>query len=460
MHQRIISYFILISAIATLLALPTQAIEFPSLGFEAASMGGAGVASANGSFAPYYNPALLPEHSNGFEMSVSTGVGIREVNVVDHIDNLAEIGIEDTFSQVEDEAFADPCIDWSSGTLTFYAGLDPNVREDIRAIKHELDSIANDMNGIQIMPSLTVAMQVWNLGFGVYGISEATAYGIIDPERTDFIVEDSGVYVRYDPNTDQLILTDPNDYRNNSLQYAVEGDPNDPDVNPTTYLKLAGLAYMEIPISYGHKFITSDWGDINVGASFKLMPGYTYDHEIKLDTESGDLEDQMEDAQKSDMSWGIDLGVLYKPVVLPNLTIGLAAKNINTPKFETATGGHFEVKPQIRAGFAYKLWENRITMALDMDLTKNETFIPDYDSQYIGGGINFHPLSWFSLRAGAMSNIQESIEGTVLTGGLSLGIKWLQIDVAGQYSMKEGEFDGSKIPRYSKVQVALVSKWF
>ena len=60
----------------------------------------------------------------------------------------------------------------------------------------------------------------------------------------------------------------------------------------------------------------------------------------------------------------------------------------------------------------------------------------------------------------AMSNMKESVEGTVLTGGLSLGVKWLQIDVAGQYSMKEGEFDGSKIPRYSKVQIALVSKWF
>ena len=86
MYQRVMSYFIIILAITAMLAMPSHAIEFQSLGFDAGSMGGAGVAAAKGSFAPYYNPALLPEQLNGFQMSVSTGIGIREVNVVDQID--------------------------------------------------------------------------------------------------------------------------------------------------------------------------------------------------------------------------------------------------------------------------------------------------------------------------------------------------------------------------------------
>ena len=59
-----------------------------------------------------------------------------------------------------------------------------------------------------------------------------------------------------------------------------------------------------------------------------------------------------------------------------------------------------------------------------------------------------------------MENISESDEGIIYTGGFSLGTKWIQLDVAGQLSSKKGEFEGEEIPRYARVQVSLVSKWF
>jgi hypothetical protein len=93
-------------------------------------------------------------------------------------------------------------------------------------------------------------------------------------------------------------------------------------------------------------------------------------------------------------------------------------------------------------------------------LTSNETFIPDYESQFIGGGINFHPFSWLSLRGGAMTNMKEKDEGMIWTAGLGFGLKWFQLDLSGQYSSKESEYDGNTIPRYGRVQVAIVSKWF
>ena len=56
MHQRFVGFLVVVAAI--LLATPILAVEFQPIGFESASMGGAGVASARGSYAPYYNPAL------------------------------------------------------------------------------------------------------------------------------------------------------------------------------------------------------------------------------------------------------------------------------------------------------------------------------------------------------------------------------------------------------------------
>ena len=437
MHQRLVSFLVVVSAIV--LSTPALAVEFQPIGFESASMGGAGVASAKGSYAPYYNPALLAEHKHGAQISLSAGAGIREVNVVDHIDCLADIEIDETLDQIANNA---P----HSGTNT------ESDRNNIATIKNELKALS-ESNGLQVMPSAALGIQVGNFGFGAYGLSEATAYAVIDDSRLDIIVKDenTGLYYKYDESNDKYSDSTFDEYKQSSLEYALD--------EGLTYLKLTGLAYLEIPVSYGHQF-TTEWGNLYCGGSFKIMPGYTFDDEIKVDTESGDVDSELEEAEKRDTSWGIDLGLLYKPSRLPNLSLGLVGKNLNTPKFDTATGNSLKVKPQVRAGFAYDFWDDRLTIAIDADLTNNETFIPDYDSQFIGGGINYHPFSWLSLRGGAMKNLQESYVGAVYTAGLGCGLKWFQLDIAGQISSKKGEYDGEEIPRYARIQVALVSKWF
>jgi hypothetical protein len=446
MHQRLVSSFVIVAAI--FLAIPALAVEFQPIGFESASMGGAGVASARGSYAPYYNPALLAEHKHGAQISLSAGVGMREVNVAEHIDRLADIDIDETIDLVETST---PIVSDSK----VYANLDTSARNNITTIKNELRALSG-RNGLQIMPSVSLGIQAGNFGFGAYGVSEATAYAVIDPNRLDIIIQKNipafgeTDYVEYDETTDEFTISSLSDYQASSLEYALEN---------VTYLKLTGLAYLEIPIAYGHQFTTA-WGKLNCGASFKIMPGYTYDATIKIDTESGDVDSELEDVEERDTSWGIDLGLLFKPTKLPKLSLGLVGKNLNTPEFDTATGDTLKVKPQGRAGLAYDFWGDRLTVAIDGDLTKNETFIPDYDSQFIGGGINFHPFSWLSLRCGAMQNIQESDDGTIYTAGLGFGLKWFQLDVTGQASDKKGEYEDEEIPRYARVQVALVSKWF
>jgi hypothetical protein len=100
-----------------------------------------------------------------------------------------------------------------------------------------------------------------------------------------------------------------------------------------------------------------------------------------------------------------------------------------------------------------------LTLAFDMDLTTNKTYIPNYDARFVGGGVAFHPASWFSVRGGLMENLKESDEGLIYTAGLGFGLKWFQLDLAGEVSSKKGEYDGNQIPRYARVQLALVSKW-
>ncbi|WP_457756396.1 conjugal transfer protein TraF, partial [Thermodesulfatator indicus] len=421
-------------------------MEFQPIGFEPLSMGGAGVASARGSFATYYNPALLGIHRYGTQISISAGVGIREVNLVDHIDKLADVGIESTIDEaiqyIED-----------NGLAVIGTGLSPELQDKFKTITSELRAIGTK-NGLQLMPTASAGVQIGNFGFGVFGLSEGTAHAVIDPDHLDIIVKaevtvngtTQPIYVKYDEEQNQLSLSDLQQYQASSLEYAID--------NGLTYLKLTGLAYFEIPVAYAHH-IKTQLGDVYLGGAIKLMPGVTFDGQIKVDTESGDISSELKDADKRDTSWGVDLGILYQPRFVKGLSIGLVGKNLNTPEFDTATGDTYKVDPQFRLGLAYDF--SAFTFALDADLTQNDTFIPDYKAQYVGGGVNFHPFSWLNVRAGAMQNIAESDEGLILTGGLAFGLKWFQLDLAAQVSTKSGEFSGTSVPRYTRIQLSLVS---
>jgi len=417
--------------------LAAYAVEFHPLGSESLSMGGAGVASARGSYAAYYNPALLARHRNGGEFSLSAGVGIREINLVDAIDDLADIELDDSFDRYIENPVAG-------------GQVEAELRADVDLVLRHVRSIA-EANGLQLMPTFAFGGQVGNFGFGAYGTMEAVAHAVVDRARTEFIIDAEGRYFGYDDSDGTYTETTRADYEARSLEYAID--------NHLTYLQLTGLAYVEIPIAYGHEIETS-LGALDIGGSLKAMPGRTYGLTIDIDTSSEDVSDELEDSAADDTAFGVDAGLLFRPAGCEGLAFGVVAKNLNTPEFATAAGGTLEVKPQFRAGVALDCFSDLLTLALDVDLTSNETFLPGMDSQFVGGGASFHPASWFSLRGGAMVNLADSNDGTILTGGIGLGLKWFQLDLAGQVSTESGNYDGQKIPRYARAQVAIVSKWY
>lgn len=435
------------------LAMPAYAAEFQPLGYEAVSMGGAGVASSRGSYAAYYNPALLARQRHSVEVSVSLGVGVRETNLVDNMDTLNNIDVEGTMEDVSNLSFEDVS-GFTVGDEVSVTVDDPQLRENMATIKRVLRSLA-DKNGLGLMPNAVLAAQVGNFGIGAYVMGEATAFAVIDDNRLDAIVpvEQGGntYYIEYDETASSFYLVDQADYYDRSLDYAV-GD------NESTYVVLSGLAYMEVPVAYGMTIGVVP-GTFSLGGSAKIMSANTYSGIMKIDDESNDIVDTLQDSEESDSTIGFDLGALYSPPGLSNLSLGIVAKNLNSPEFNMPGGGTITIDPQIRAGAAMNLLSDKLTVAFDMDLSANETYIEGYDAQFAGGGVSFHPTSWFSVRGGAMKNIKETDEGLILTAGLGFGAKWIQADIAGQMSTKKGEFDGNEIPRYTRVQLSLVSKW-
>ncbi len=421
-------------------AVAAQAMSFQPLGFESMGMGGAGVASATGSMAPYYNPALLAVKGHTTEVGLSGGVGVAEYNLAENIDRLSNDDLTGTIERIAANAPIN-----GSNTAN-------GDNERLLDALNVLEGMSKETSGLVLTPGGAFGAQIKNFGIGVYVTSEATAIPVIDPNRLETIVysETYDAYYAYDAQTDTYSVSDQAAYESSSLEYALN--------NGDTYLALKGLSVGEVPFSYGHAFETAA-GTVGVGGSFKYMYGITYDTRVSIDTNSGDLSDSFENRDRTSSAFGVDVGAYFEPKKVENLRLGIVAKNINSPEFDTVTDRTYKLDPMARAGVYYAGFDHWLDIALDIDLTSNKTFLDGADSQYIGGGVNIHPTQFFTLRLGAMQNVADDTFGTVLTGGLGLGFKQLQIDLSAMMSTEKGYYDGEEIPRYARVNLALVSRW-
>jgi len=429
-------------------AVTAHAIGFQPLGFQSMGMGGAGVASASGSMAAYYNPALLAVHDYTTEITLSAGVGITDHNLADNLDTLNRNDLTGTIDRIANHAPVS-----GSNTLN---GDAKRMEESLNVLK----KMAVEKSGLVLTPGAALGVQIKNFALGIYMTSDATAEPVIDPNHLELIVKYNEnalvgtLYAKYDPATDTYQVLDQDgavdDYEAHSLEYALD--------NGLTYLSLKGVSITEVPLSYGHAFETA-YGTFGVGGSLKYMYGVTYATQVSLDTASGDLSDSFKDKEKLSSAFGVDLGAFYTPNFLPKLRLAVVGKNLNAPEFDKVDGSRYKVDPMARAGIYYAGWHHWLDVALDVDLTSNKTFLDGVDSQYIGGGLNIHPVSWFSLRMGAMQNLADDTLGTIVTAGLGFGLKWFQLDLSAMASTEKGHFDGNEIPRYTRLNVALVSRW-
>ena len=415
----------------SLLNLGAYAQSFAPIGYKASSMGGAGVASSKNALASYYNPALLSKPDNDVEIVLGAGIG--------YVDN----GVIESSSKLNDAGFF-TLIDKANNDVTDITLADRTVLLNSRDI-----IIGMDGQGGLLTPDAYFSVQIDSFALGVFGTSEIAGAAVVDSAYDRLIFNNSGTYT----DIETLATATAGEYTSSSLEYAVS--------NGLTYLNVDSLSIVEVPLSYGYAFDTSI-GSLSLGGSLKFMQGTTYNGAVNIDTDFDDIEDKLKTTEKKTSTVGVDLGLLYEPEFSEGLRIGLVGKNLNTPSFDRIDGSKIDVEPMIRMGLAYDLLDS-LEFAVDYDLTENDTLLfttsQAYKTQYIGGGLNWHPVSWASLRGGLMDNLSSSQEGTIYTAGLSVGPSFFQVDVSAQMSSKENTVDGDSYPASTRVNIALVSRW-
>ncbi|MBI5903624.1 MAG: conjugal transfer protein TraF, partial [Deltaproteobacteria bacterium] len=189
------------------------------------------------------------------------------------------------------------------------------------------------------------------------------------------------------------------------------------------------------------------------------MKARVYNTSVKVfNTDFGDALDRARNDYKDSHNFGVDLGMLYRNG--DTLRAGLVGRNLNSPKFDmkpllAGDDDYLKEKAQVRAGVAFKP-VSFVTLALDYDLTKNDTTVSDsYKSQNLGGGVEVNVFKVVQVRAGAYKNMAQSDIGVVYTAGLGLNLWAVNLDLGAAMSPKSTTVDGSDIPKEVRAELAL-----
>lgn len=237
------------------------------------------------------------------------------------------------------------------------------------------------------------------------------------------------------------------------------GSPTNSYTNNQSNLTVVGASFVEI--AAGYAWNVDKWmHGLSLGANFKLINGRTAVTSFRFLSESDTGDAFKMENMKSSWKPALDLGLLWNvnstyPKFPLRPKVGLVMRNINSPSFDTSSGGDYDLDRQVRLGFALnptKFW----TLAMDLDLTKNKTPVRGFDSRQLclGTEINLINRKAFNipLRAGIMSNLAEKDSKMAYTAGTGINLLFMHFDVSAVVSSEKTELDGEAIP--TKVGIA------
>ncbi|GMT47253.1 MAG: hypothetical protein IEMM0007_0819 [bacterium] len=378
-----------------LLTTSAFAAEFVTLGPRALGMGGAHVAVASDATAIYWNPAGLSAQHRATDIRAHVGAIVK-----DHS------GLADLWNDIDDvldgRGIKDP---------EFYSNTEDVDR--LVDILRKLDKKGSriDING-QAGAIVSANIKGMALAIGVTGIGYANAVPKLDLVNVNAT----------------LPFLDPQSIANN-----------------TSKIDLTGLQTIEYSLSLAHGFINDT---LHVGATVKLMDAATYFDSIRaFNTSDTNIVEEVKNNKRTSQKITGDIGVIWMPS--ERLRLGAVGKYLTGPSFSSASGRDIKIAPQVRAGAAFLPWRGA-TVALDIDVTSNETLTPGYKERQVAVGFE-QALGTkgkilsdlFTIRAGGYKNVAESGSNFVATAGLGLGLLGLRLDVAGAYDFAKEEVGAS-----------------
>lgn len=332
------------------------------------------------------------------------------------------------------------------------AGLDKAV-SDIAAVQEILKD-----NNLNIISQNGVVLQLANarlnqalgsFAIGYFGSAYANMSIDADENRMRLIIQGGQGYYELTNNGSSFTFkqSTKDDYEKYSLLNSIESNSNAHKLIATSFV------LQEVPLGYARTFYLRN-GNLNIGVAGKFMSALSSQRSISLN-KGTDITKEITNFASfgnatSSSNFGIDIGAVYE-VDMPRLryiTLGVVAKNINSPSFKSDLQD-IVIKPQYRAGIAYN--GQNFTLAFDYDILPNDLISfanIKQQSQMIGGGANIS-LKLIDFRVGVMKDLKQDT-GLILTGGINL---FSFLDIALQTSTDISKVQNIPIPTYFNLKI-------
>lgn len=487
----------------TLAPASVSAEQWQILGTRPMGMGGAFVAVAQGPIAQYWNPAGLVKSSANVS-GVEIPVGVNAEFTGDIAKNATQLGdMSKTFSATQEAQKSGGALNVEQAaafvkTLSLLSDMNKPGKGALLEVAGGMDFkfsklalSVNNFTAIGLNPFIDTVNVGLGAGAGNTGVSISGA--VTDPTDTTLLAAANTITsaintIGYD-NLATIICgsagcltggihdatTLANAFVNQAAatqspaqitaaantmsQYAASvapiiaaAKPGADYSNNTSSLKAVAASFTEIAAGYAWNI--KMLSGLSLGANLKMINGQTAETTFHVLSQSNTDEAFKMSNIKSSWAPAADLGLLWdvnrkfsKVPLHPK--VGLVVRNINSPKFDTASGGHYALDRQARAGFALnpaKFW----TLAMDMDLTRNKTEVKGFDSRQLAMGteINIVNRKYFNipLRAGLTKNMAEKGSKMAYTFGTGLNLLYMHLDVSGVASTDKTELDHKKYP--------------
>ena len=453
--------------------------DWPSLDARTRSLGGAGVAFADGrADSLYWNPATLAvgsekvfDFSTGFSFSLNFYTDAHVVgSVATNVTHILDLYDNFDFETVQN--------DFNSSTPTFTAQDVQNVTKIIDSISH----LSDKGNGVLAEVGTGLNIRVGPFGLFVHGQANVGAIPLVDFTGVGFSSDPAAFFAQM-PAPGALTAA------GNNLSLAMQGGglaPADADklafqaqqalgdaaisdpafINAMTILAqgttaggstlydnrsgmlVRGLAQVEAGISLALPVLPTL---LDVGVSFKEVISETSftivtfaDKDSEDDLGDRVRDDLTKDNRKRTTKFNMDLGVRGTPFEW--LTLGLAARNIIPMDLAFAgPGGDLHVDPQVRFG-AMVQPVRFIKLGFDVDLMENKSpVLPGYTTRHLGAGVEFD-LPVLKIRVGYDDNLAFAKDHGRLTAGLGLDFfGYFILDLGVQGSLTKTEYKAAQV---------------
>ncbi len=370
-------------------------------------MAGTGVAIAHPASANSSNPAMLAAQQH--QWSDDFGLILPSVNArfADEEETIDQIdAIQATIDQLQ--------------AATDSANLS-EAQQQAGQLRDQLQAFDRDTVRLDAGLGLSLAIPTENLSVGVFSSASlrATARG------------------EYDQDDDARLAA----IESGTLNPNISGD-----LESRGRILASGVA--EVGISFARAIELDNGERLQLGISPKYVQMRTFQY---TETVSG-FDDQQFDANDSETEksgFNLDLGAAYAFGDAKQWNAGLAIRNVIPMELDSAANRPelgerkrtYELGPQATAGIAHS-GEFHVVTA-ELDLTKNEAFGFEDDTQWLALGAEFDAFRFAQLRLGARQNLASNDdsrgveESTQFTFGVGLSPFGARLDIAGLVSDAE-----------------------